>query len=161
MYSEVKVVIKTIKHIKFILYMLCFTSLVLPMNYNGHTGQWVFGINYFTNLFSMGYAKEELYWFLYYVGLFILPVAVQIVFWKKSSKGIVSDIIDILIGTACATIMFCFFISFKNSPAGIMTVIVLQVLIVAMGCLGLVSKMFLKQSFEELMLIEKNEKKQK
>ena len=134
--------LKSIKYIKLVLYILCFSSLALPMNYSAH-GQWVFGINDVIDLFNIGPEKEELYWFLYYFGLFIAPVAVQLVFWFFSKRGVVSDIMDILIGTACATVMFCFFISFRKSPVGIMAVIVLQILLITMGCAGLVTKYFL------------------
>ncbi len=153
--------VKSIKYIKLVLYILCFSSLALPMNYSGHSGQWVFGINYIVDLFNIGPENEELYWFLYYFGLFILPVVAEILFWTFSKRGIVSDIFDILIGTACASLMFCFFISFRKSPAGIMAVIVLQILIVTMGCVGLITKIFSQRSFENLILnkFEKSRKK--
>ena len=153
--------VKSIKYIKLVLYILCFSSLALPMNYNGHGSQWVFGINYIVDLFSIGPEKEELYWFLYYFGLFILPVVVQLLFWTFSKRGIVSDIMDILIGTACSALMFCFFISFRKSPVGIMVVIVLQILIITVGCAGLISKIFSQQSFDDLILnkFEKSRKK--
>ena len=153
--------VKSIKYIKLVLYILCFSSLALPMNYSGHGGEWIFGISYIVDLFNIGPEKEELYWFLYYFGLFILPVTVEILFWTFSKRGIVSDVFDIMIGTACSALMFCFFISFRRSPAGIMVVIVLQILIVAMGCVGLISKVFSQQSFEDLILnkFEKTRKK--
>lgn len=153
--------IKTIKYVKLVLYILCFSSLALPMNFDGYSNSWIFGINYITNLFNMGKAKEEIYWFLYYFMLFIVPVVIQILFWKFSKRGIVSDIVDILVGTACSTVMFCFFISFRNSPAGIMSVIVLQILITTMGCLGLVMKIFSQQSFEALILNKKGKAEKK
>lgn len=142
---------KTLKTVKFILYILCFSTLFLPMNYRWHTNEVVLGINYFTDLAKMSESKEELYWFFYYFILFILPSVTQIVFWCFSKKQIWSDIWDIVVGTGSSVVMFCFFVSFRKSPIGVIVAMVCQIVIVAMGCIDLLMKVFSGKYFEDFL----------
>lgn len=134
--------LKTLKNIKIALYVLCFASLALPMNFDAHTDKWTFGINYVLNLFSSGADKEGIYWFLYYFILYIMPSSAEIVFCVFSKKGVISDIMDVLIGSVASTVMFCFFISLKHSPAGIMVVMALQATLAAVACARLLVRIF-------------------
>lgn len=140
---------KTLKNIKLALYILCFASLALPMNFDVHTNNWTFGVNYIFDLFAKNDDKEGLYWFLYYLILYIIPSVAEILFWRFSKKGVISDVFDVIAGTFSATVMFCFYISLKYSPVGIMVVMILQGAVVAIACVRLIMRIFSQDYFND------------
>ena len=142
--------IKTLNYVKLVMYILCFASLALPMNFDAHTGHWILGINYVINLFSQNGDKEAMYWFFYYLILYIMPSVMEIVFFFLSKRGVISDIFDVLCATVCATVMFCFYISLKHSPVGIIVVMSLQAGVVVIACIRLVVRIFLQNYFDEM-----------
>ncbi len=150
---------KFLSIVKMVFYVLCFSSLFLPMSYNGHVNEVVFGFNYIIDLMHVGEIKEELYWFFYYFIIFILPPAIEIVFWFLSKKKIVSNVFDIILGTGSSVVMFCFFVTFKKSPIGIFVAMLCQIIIVVIACIDMLGNVFSERNFNSIIDDAKKSKK--
>lgn len=148
--------LKSPSGVKIIFYILCFFTLVLPMNYRWHSSEIIFGFHYISDLFNIGEQKEEVYWFFYYFILYLLPPAIECTVWFLSKRKIFSDVCDIVLGTGSSVLMFCFFVSLKKSPIGIFVAMLCQLVIIALACIDLLSKVFSEQSFNKIIDMDSN-----
>lgn len=142
--------IKAIKYSKLVIYICSFASLFLAVNIDGH-GQWFTGIRYIIELFN-GEDAERWFWFGFYFLVFIVPVAAQIAAWYFSKNGVLSDMADVFIGTALSTVMFIYLLSFAKKPAGVIVIIVLEIIVIVLSLIDLASRIFLEKYFDELLL---------
>ena len=150
---------KAIKNSKLFMYICSFASLFLAVNIDGH-GQWFTGFRYVLELF-VGKDAERWFWFGFYFLIFIVPVAAQIAFWYFSKSGVLSDMADVFIGTGLSTAMFIYLLSFAKKPAGVIVIIVIQVIVVVLSLIDLASRIFREKYFDELLLLIKSREKNK